>query len=126
MMKWDVDKALGQLEDLLGGRAPGTGLNRVYVDVHGHDPLGAEVEQLAGVPAVARAEVSDDAAPHEPPENLLLGRRQAAVHQGSSMMPRRGIQAVVASLRVPEQLARSCSSLLDSAQPCAKALVRSR
>lgn len=31
-MKWDVDKALGQLEDLLGGRAPGTGLNRVYVD----------------------------------------------------------------------------------------------
>jgi len=31
-MKWDIDKALGQLEDLLGGRAPGTGLNRVYVD----------------------------------------------------------------------------------------------
>jgi hypothetical protein len=31
-MKWDVDKALGQLEDLLGGRVPGTGINRVYTD----------------------------------------------------------------------------------------------
>lgn len=31
-MKWDIDKTLTQLEDLLGGRAPGTGMNRVYVD----------------------------------------------------------------------------------------------